>query len=202
MNEFLLFIDTEASGLPKDWERPYSTPDNWPYAVQISWLIFDQEGIKIKEEDHYINDNDFNISPEAWRIHHLRQDFLGINGKSRKTVLDILRQDIEMYQPLLLGHFLTLDLHILGAESYRAGIPNPAANSPAYCTMLGTTHLQPNPQFRYLKLGQLYEMLFGKILENAHDAYYDAAATAACYFELRHKGMIKKEINVSITHPL
>jgi DNA polymerase-3 subunit epsilon len=102
----------------------------------------------------------------------------------------------------LLGHFLTLDLHILGAESYRAGIPNPAANSPAYCTMLGTTHLQPNPQFRYLKLGQLYEMLFGKILENAHDAYYDAAATAACYFELRHRGMIKKEINVSITHPL
>jgi DNA polymerase-3 subunit epsilon len=199
VNEFLLFIDTEASGLPKDWEKPYSTPDNWPYAVQISWLLFDQEGIKLKEEDHYINDNDFHISEEAWRIHRLRQDFLGINGKSRTKVLEILKQDIDTYKPMLVGHFLRLDLHILGAESYRAGVENPAAASPAYCTMLGTTHMQPNPQFRYLKLGQLYDMLFHKNLENAHDAYYDAAATAACYFELRHKGIIKNENNLSIT---
>ena len=202
VRDFLLFIDTEASGLPKNWDLPYSAGGNWPYAVQISWLVYSAEGLKIKEEDHYIKDNDFTISPEATRIHHLRQDFLGINGQRRKTVLQMLTDDLLQYQPMLVGHFLNLDRHVIGAEYYRAGMTDPSINLEGFCTMMGTTHLQPNPRQRYLRLGDLYESLFHRSLENQHDALSDATATAACFFQLRKTGQIRPENNMSIADRL
>lgn len=191
MTDFLLFIDTEATGLPRNWELPYSAPDNWPHAVQVSWLIYDRAGIKIKEEDHYIKDPSVTISPDAAKIHRLRNDWLQLNGKRRDSVLRLLEADLVRYEPLLVGHFLSLDLHILGAEYYREGMDNPTRSLSTYCTMLGSTHLQPNPSLRYLKLGGLCETLFGKDQENPHDAYSDAKTTADCYFELRRRGHIQ-----------
>ena len=193
MHDYLLFIDTEASGLPKNWELPYSAPGNWPYAVQIAWLVYDKNGVKIKEEDHYINDNDFTISREASNVHHLRPDFLGINGKRRKTVLQRLTDDITRFQPMLVGHFLDLDRHIIGAENFRAEMKDPFVGLSGYCTMKGTTHLQPNPNVRYLRLGDLYQILFGTVPEYPHDALADATATAACFFELKKRGQFNGE---------
>lgn len=46
LKDYLLFIDTEATGLPKKWNLPYNTPGNWPDAVQISWLLYTKEGQK------------------------------------------------------------------------------------------------------------------------------------------------------------
>lgn len=202
MNDYLLFIDSEASGLPVNWELPYSVTGNWPYIVQISWLIFNRQGIKIKEEDHYIKDSEMTISPEATRVHRLRRDFLAINGKPRREILSLLAADIARYEPLLVGHFLNLDLHLVGAECYRAGVENPTMGLPAYCTMLGTTNLQPNPALRYLKLSALYMTLFHRPQENPHDALSDAAATAECYFELARRGQIREDQNTALTHPL
>lgn len=202
MNDYLLFIDSEASGLPVNWELPYSVTGNWPYIVQISWLIFNRQGIKIKEEDHYIKDSEMTISPEATRVHRLRRDFLAINGKPRREILSLLAADIARYEPLLVGHFLNLDLHLVGAECYRAGVENPTMGLPTYCTMLGTTTLQPNPALRYLKLSALYMTLFHRPQENPHDALSDAAATAECYFELARRGQIREDQNTALTHPL
>lgn len=202
MRDYLLFIDTEASGLPKNWDLPYSAVGNWPYAVQISWLIYSMDGTKIKEEDHYIKDNDFTISPEAARVHHLRQDFLGINGQRRRTVLQFLTDDLLRYRPMLVGHFLNLDRHIIGAEYFRAEMEDPSTGLEGFCTMMGTTHLQPNPRQHYLRLGDLYESLFHSPLEHPHDALSDASATAACFFQLRKTGLIKPENNMSIADRL
>jgi DNA polymerase-3 subunit epsilon len=188
VSDYLLFIDTEASGLPLDWTKPYSAPDNWPWALQVSWLVFDREGVKVKEEDHYINAPSATISPDASRIHRLRPDFLQINGKTRATVLRLLQADVLRFDPLLVGHFLQLDVHVLGAEYYREGLDNPLPVLPAYCTMMGSRHLQHNPSLRYLKLTDLCETLFGQPQIHPHDAYWDARATADCYFELRRQG--------------
>jgi DNA polymerase-3 subunit epsilon len=202
VRDFLLFIDTEASGLPKNWDLPYSAAGNWPYAVQISWLVYSGDGIKIKEEDHYIKDNDFTISPEAARVHHLRHDFLGINGQRRKSVLQCLTDDLLHYRPMLVGHFLNLDRHIIGAEYFRADMEDPSTELKGFCTMMGTTHIQPNPRQRYLRLGDLYESLFHTALDHPHDALYDATATAACFFRLRETGLIRPENNMSIADRL
>jgi DNA polymerase-3 subunit epsilon len=189
VNDYLLFIDTEASGLPKNWELPYAAPGNWPYIVQLSWIVYSRQGVKIKEQDHYIKDDRMVISREAARIHRLRKDFLGINGERRHEVLARLAEDLSRYEPLIVGHFLKLDLDLIGAECFRASMDDPTKGLPTYCTMLATRHLQDNPAFKYLKLAELYATLFNLTQENQHDALSDASATAACYFELERRAL-------------
>jgi DNA polymerase-3 subunit epsilon len=50
--------------------------------------------------------------------------------------------------------------------------------------MLATTKWVQNPQVKYLRLNQLYEVLFNKTLDRQHNALEDAEATAECFFEM------------------
>ena len=189
---YLLFIDTEASGLPKKWNLPYSEENNWPHAVQISWIIYTKEGIEIKEENHYIK-GDFKISHSARRVHGISDQFLETNGESRESVLGILAKDIEQYNPLIIGHFLELDLHVLGADFYRSKLNNPIKDARHFCTMIATKHLARHPGTTNLRLGELYATLFEKKPEHQHNAIADARATADCFFELCKRGEITEE---------
>ena len=191
LNDYLLFIDTEASGLPKKWYLPYNVPGNWPYALQVSWIIYDKEGQKVKEQNHYINDNDFKISPSALRIHGLTKEFLQQNGIAKIELLQLLSDDLAQYNPKVIGHFTELDYHILGAEFYRGGINNPLEKLPIFCIMKASQHLQQNPQSKFLRLGDLYELLFKQPLLAQHNAMTDATATADCYFELVRRNEVK-----------
>lgn len=188
MNDYLLFIDTEASGLPVKWDKPYSTEGNWPYAVQVAWIIYTKSGEKVKEENHYINDADFTISPAAEKIHGISDAFRQEKGEPRLTVMQMLANDLAQYTPMVVGHFMELDFHIAGAEFYRTGIANVLTVLPLFCTMQATSYLVRSPDVKYLRLGELYPLLFSKAQENPHDAMADAHATAACFFELVKQG--------------
>jgi DNA polymerase-3 subunit epsilon len=189
----LLFIDTEASGLPKKWNAPYSRANNWPFSVQISWLIYKRDGTLIKKENHYINDKDFKITPAAEEIHGISREFLNQKGEPRYKVLQLLAKDLEIYHPLLIGHFMELDFHVISADYFRSGVENPISNSQTFCTMVATKSLNYHPQSRYLRLGDLYELLFNRPLLHQHNALVDAEATAECFFELLKKGEIDEE---------
>jgi DNA polymerase-3 subunit epsilon len=194
VNDYLLFIDTEASGLPLDWDLPYTTPGNWPSAVQVSWLVYTKEGQEVKREDHFILNSDFVISPKAMEIHGINPGLLGVKGEDRKTVMQLLANDLKQYQPLVIGHFIQLDYHILGADFYRAGIENPLVNLPLFCTMMATTQLIWTPMPKSLLLGDLYSFLFYKPLHNQHNALTDAHATALSFFELLKRGEISEKL--------
>jgi DNA polymerase-3 subunit epsilon len=190
VQDYLLFIDTETSGLPKNWNLPYSKEGNWPHGVQVSWLICTKDNHEVKREDHYINNNDFTITPKALTIHGITPEFLTQHGEPRKKVLQLLADDLNYYKPLVVGHFVELDYHITGADFYRAGMDNPMAKLQRFCTMLGSCMLVRNPRAQYLRLGQLYHLLFNKDLEKQHNSLADAEATAECFFELVKQGYI------------
>ncbi|WP_448698767.1 exonuclease domain-containing protein [Mucilaginibacter sp. AW1-3] len=185
MQKYTLFIDTETSGLPKNWNLPYTDNANWPYAVQVSWVIYDEYQQEVKREDHYISNNDFVISKQAHKIHGLSAEFLSQHGDSRKQVMSLLYRDLEKYQPLVVGHFVELDYHITAVDFFRVEMEQPMNRLPMFCTMIATKNLVQNPQMQYLKLGQLYEILFNTQLTKQHNAMADALATAECFFELR-----------------
>lgn len=185
-----MFIDTETSGLPKDWTQPYSNDANWPHAVQVSWIIYTVDGTEIKREDHYIRDNDFEISAEAFKVHGITRQFLNEHGERREYVLNLLCADLEHYEPMVVGHYIELDQHVTGADLYRINKPNPIDNLPQYCTMLGSKQYARNPQADHLRLGQLYSLLFKKPLNGQHNAMTDALATAECFFEMMRNGNI------------
>ena len=193
VREFLLFIDTEASTLPIKWDRPYSTKGNWPCIVQLSWIIFKSDGSEVKHENYFIKDEDITISSSATKVHGITREMIDEKGYARKYVLSLLSNDIQQYQPLVVGHFIELDFHVVGADAYRAGIPNPLANSPLFCTMLATAHLVQNPAKKFLKLGDLYSFLFNTSLASQHNALEDARATAMCFFEILKRRQLDDE---------
>ena len=190
MRDYLLFIDTETSGLPPKWDVPYSERDNWPYSVQIAWVIYTKDGQEIKKENHYVKDNDFEISPAAFRIHGISKAFLQEHGKSREKILQLLAADLAHYHPLVVAHFMQLDFHMIGADFYRTGKDNLLKDYPRFCTMLATSKYVSNPRSKYLRLDRLFYILFGEDLQNQHEALTDATATAACFFEMVKLGDI------------
>lgn len=194
MKDYLLFIDTEASNLPKNWSLPYDAPGNWPNCVQVSWVIYTNSGTLIKEENHYIKNSDFEIAESAIKIHGITREFLEAQGECRKGILQKLRADLEEYDPLVIGHFMQFDLHLLNADFFREGLENPIKKAESFCTMLGSVHLIKNPSIKFLRLEQLYQTLFQKTLENPHNAMVDAKATAMCFFELLKRKEINEEI--------
>lgn len=196
MSDYLLFIDIEASGLPKRWDVPFSTEGNWPSAIQVAWVVFNKDGQQIKEEDLYVKDNSIALCDKARRIHRLTHEFLQLNGQSREEVLSRLQNDLQTYQPVLVGHFLELDFYVLSADYRRLGKDNPMLNYPFVCTMLATKHLVQNPGKKYLRLEELYEILFNSSLANQHNALADAVATAKCYFAL----VERRQINPTVDH--
>ena len=189
-----MFVDTETSGLPKKWNAPYSSNGNWPFIVQISWLIYSRTGKLLKTENHYIKDSDYEISPESRAIHGISSALLEEKGKDRREVMGLLQHDLIKYTPLMVGHFLQLDYHMLGVGFYRAGIQNPVPELPIFCTMELSATFYSDSHKKHLKLGELYERLFHRPLEREHDALTDAQATADCFFELRKKGDITEKI--------
>ncbi|WP_069660169.1 3'-5' exonuclease [Arcticibacter eurypsychrophilus] len=194
MKDYYLFIDTETSGLPKKWDKPYSKIGNWPYIVQVSWVVYTKNGHEVIRKDHFISDNDFVTSSTSFKIHGFSDEYRKKKGQLRKEVMTDLSSDLMTYKPMIVGHFTELDLHMIGSDFYRANVKNPAPDLPTFCTMMATVKLVKNPRASFLRLGELYETLFNKSLENPHNALADSIATANCFFELQKRGIINDEI--------
>ncbi|GAB3295118.1 hypothetical protein GCM10027511_08640 [Hymenobacter humi] len=193
MREYLLFLDTETSGIPRDWSKPYSSRDNWPHIVQLAWVVYTRDGQEVKAENHYIQPNDYDMSPASGSIHGLTLDFLRQNGKSRHAVMHRLHRDLLRYHPLVVAHFMQLDYHMVSVGFYRAGLQNPLEHLPTFCTMRATGELVRYTNRRFLRLGELYQRLFEEAMPQEHDALADAYATARCFFELERQGAISPE---------
>ncbi|WP_245328288.1 3'-5' exonuclease [Hymenobacter aquaticus] len=201
MREYVLFVDTETSGIPQDWSQPYSVLGNWPHIAQLAWVVCSRDGQQLKAENHYILPSDYDLSPASVSVHGLTREFLQEHGQPRHAVLRRLYQDLLRYEPLVVAHFMQLDFHMLGVGFYRAGLDNPLEALPTFCTMLTTSRfVQAGPQ-RFLRLGELYERLFREPLRRQHDALVDAQATARCFFELWRNGDITEQTLTAQTPP-
>ena len=188
-----MFLDTEASGEPVNWDVSSIDCRDWPYLVQISWVIYSKDGNEIKREKLYIDDRDFKTTPSALKIHKITDQYRWQHGYSRKEVLNKLLMDIRKYDPLLVCHFLKFDLNLLKVELKRAEIHYDLDEMSSFCTMLATKYLAGTAKARPLHLSHLYTVLFFKTLQNYHDALYDALATAECFFELSKSGYITEK---------
>ena len=193
MTNYLLFIDTETSGIPRKWNSPKENQKDWPYILQISWIIYTQLGSHVKTENHYINTGNIKINKESQRIHGITLELLKEVGKERKDVINLLKSDLLEFQPMVIGHFLEFDHKMLDVGFHRAGIENIVKNLSHFCTMKVTFNLDFMNPGRYLRLPELYKYLFKKEQMNQHDAKCDAQATADCFFELVKRGVINEK---------
>ena len=79
--KYLFFFDTETTGLPKSWTAPPADVENWPYIVQIAWVIFDIEENIIKEQSYIVKPEGYTIPESASKIHRIT------NEKAKKDAL-------------------------------------------------------------------------------------------------------------------
>ena len=187
-----LFFDTETTGLPS---VSISDSQKWPRIVQIAWLLVDENGdVKSK--------NSFIIRPDGYRIPNR---VIKIHGITTKRAL---QEGVELehalhrflgdahFADVLVAHNVAYDYGVIKGELLRKKIPNFLKNYSQFCTMTSKSVLDYCRSFRANgsrqspSLSELYLLLFGKKLKNAHDALTDAEACANCFFELKRIGMI------------
>jgi len=90
----ILFLDTETSGLPNDWNAPITDLDNWPRLVQIGWVIKNELGKTLLEQERIIRPDGFEISKESVKIHGIYQHWAESTGMDLSLVLKEFHYDV------------------------------------------------------------------------------------------------------------
>ncbi|MFZ6022015.1 MAG: hypothetical protein ACOYT9_00915 [Patescibacteria group bacterium] len=78
-----LVADIETTGLPIKRKAKPEDFDNWPYIVQIGWLLFDNEG-KCIELKHYVINQNIDIPKDSVAIHGITNEIAKEKGVSPK----------------------------------------------------------------------------------------------------------------------
>lgn len=187
-----LFFDTETSGLPQDYNAPTSDVDNWPRLIQLSWIIADQAGDIIKKANYIIRPNGFVISESVSKVHGITTQRASAEGIDLTEAIDVFMEDVDKCE-FIIGHNVSFDKKIVGAELVRMGRYDTLSNKKSCCTMESTKNfckISGNYGYKYPKLQELYYKLFGRNFDNAHNSAADVNATYECYWELRKRGVL------------
>ena len=86
--EYYLFIDTETTGLPNDYNAPSSDVNNWPRLVQLSWILTDKKGNIDSEINYIIKPNGFVIPKLASNLHGITNEMANSEGVLIKDAMN------------------------------------------------------------------------------------------------------------------
>ncbi|HNF80529.1 MAG TPA: PHP domain-containing protein, partial [Cyclobacteriaceae bacterium] len=189
-----LIFDTETTGLPRNKTAPITDLDNWPRLVQLAWQLHDNRGKLLSHHNYIIKPEGFDIPYKAEQVHGISTKRALAEGHDMQTVLNTFVQDLEKTSQLI-GHNIEFDVNIIGAELLRKAIAtdkllaiakiDTGIASTEFCQLKGGL----GGKLKMPRLHELHQILFGKDFEDAHDASYDVAATARCFF-----GLVKKKV--------
>jgi DNA polymerase-3 subunit epsilon len=194
MRDYLLFVDTETSGIPPSMKAAITDTGRWPFVLQVAWRVYERSGRLLKSENHFIFEPDISIEKAAIKVHGITKEALRKKGEDRKAVMRLLTDDLTQYKPLIIGHFVEFDSKMLQVALQRSGLPNVLKDLPHFCTMRSTTEYTRFPNHHYPQLPDLYQGLFGEKMRQVHDSAADAEATARCFFELYSKGELDEQM--------
>ena len=189
-----LIFDTETTGIPHNKTAPLSDLENWPRLVQLAWQLHDKNGKLLSIQNFIVKPEGFDVPFIAERIHGISTARALAEGHDLLEVLKLFIKDLKGAQ-LLVGHNIEFDINIIGAEFLRKTLDpktfleaakiDTGIVSKEYCQLPGG----PGGSIKFPKLIELHQKLFGRDFGDAHDASYDVAATARCFF-----GLIKVKV--------
>ncbi|MFA7288363.1 MAG: 3'-5' exonuclease [Melioribacteraceae bacterium] len=189
----ILFFDTETTGLPINWNIPITDSSNWPRLVQIAWIVFNDIGERLNNENNIIKPENFLIPLEASNIHGVTTEKALSEGRDLIEVLNAFNCEIDNCDTLV-AHNMNFDSKIIGAEMIRINLATNLFAKRLICTMETSTNfckIYSNAGYKWPKLSELYFRLFGVDFQDAHDASADVEATAKCFWKLKELSIIK-----------
>ncbi len=182
-----LFFDVEAAGKPKNWKAPSSDTFNWPRAIQLAWMMYDEKRELIEEENSIIKPEGFEITPELERYHGITMDMARSEGKPIKEVLQRFATVIDQAE-YVIAHNMTFNAHVIEAEFHRASIANRLPQSDQYCLMQEATYFckikGKQGRYKWPSLTEVFTKTFKMAYENPGHADQDVRAVALSFFKL------------------
>jgi DNA polymerase III epsilon subunit-like protein len=187
-----LIIDCETTGLPKNRNAPIRDVDNWPRVIQLAWALYDENRTAAETVACLIRPEGFVVPADVQRIHGITTERALSEGKDIAETLRTLASAADKAK-VLIAHNLDFDVNVISAEYLRLKLEPPFGGKKRICTMKQSAEfcgIAGKRGFRWPKLLQLHQKLFGRGFDEAHDAGADVAACARCFFELKNRGVI------------
>ena len=194
-----LFFDTETSGFISNKKDPTDPTQAW--CVQLAAIL--TNGInEVETLNVLIKPNGRKIPIYATNVHGITVEKAQAHGIEEVEALELFA---SMMNPVItqICHNYRFDSQFIDHMFQRNmdKLSDEARSKfffqlPHFCTMsdkrivnfCGLKNKANRP--KWPKLEELYEILFGEVFENAHDALADVRATVACYYELIERGVI------------
>ena len=190
----ILFFDCETTGLPKNWKAPVSDLNNWPRMVQLAWIVYENDGNKLKEGSYIIKPVGFTIPADASKLHGISNEIAISNGVELKTVLNNFAFDVE-HAEYIVAHNISFDEKIVGAEFLRNSMKNILSSKKRICTMESSTNfckIAGPYGYKWPSLSEHHYKLFKENFVDGHDAKVDVDITAKCFWELKRRGFFSE----------
>jgi DNA polymerase-3 subunit alpha len=193
-----IIFDTETTGLPKNFNAPYTDIDNWPRCIQLAWQLHDDNGTLLEAKDYIITPDGFDIPFDAERIHGISTELANKIGVPLEGVLDEFNAALAKAK-FVVGQNVGFDLNIMGCEFVRHQKATPMHDMPVLDTCTEkTADLCKIPggrggRFKLPNLTELHQQLFNTPFSEAHNATADVEATTRCFFELVRRRLFSTE---------
>lgn len=178
-----LFFDTETAGF------------NGPI-LQLAWILTDESGEVLEQRNTLINHTiEYEINEKAFEIHGISKEMCQMDGAQPIDELCWLLQEMNAATQVI-AHNLGFDWDMVSKDRTRYGVHLELPDhSKVFCTMRATTDICKIPHangrgYKWPKLQELHNHLFGEDFDGAHDALADVKATAKCFFELKRLGVL------------
>lgn len=186
-------FDTETTGLPKTRQPP--TLDNlssWDGCriLSIAAIKYSSRGRELSRFYSIIKPDDFKV--DATHVHGITEEQAEEEGR---PFLEVYNQFVSMLHRSehIVGHNLRFDWDVLKAECLRRNIDfSPVEKLNPVCTLDLVKKWYGKPK----KLIVIYQELFGKEFDGAHNALEDTKACAEVYYALREDPRKYKNIGL------
>jgi DNA polymerase III alpha subunit (gram-positive type) len=206
-----LFLDIETTGLPIYRSDKPEDLGNWPYIVEIGWLLLDVKGKLIDEGSNFIKQQ-VKISDFVTSINHITNEMMIKEGIEPKDAWLKIQKAIGNSKELI-GHNLAFLLPILQAEFIRAGLQKPLVNEPQFCTQeMGCDFCKiysdkTMPDYKLPSLEELVKACFFPNvttfhLSVTHHPEKDVKIVAKCYFKMLEMGVKDYNKPTASTQPV
>ena len=174
-------FDFETSGLPKG-RKPLTPETLRQYdtcrAVSLSAARFSSRGRLIDTFDAMVYPDGFEISPGSVAIHGITEDMARSKGCSFVQVFTDIMTFIGPRTTTMVAHNAKFDVSVLRSEMMRHNIDHSLIDNLQFrCTL----ELYRERFLKPIKLGLLYEEIFGEQFENAHNSLADCIACGRVY---------------------
>ena len=201
-----LFFDTETTGLPRKRDAFPEDFSNWPYIVEIAWLLVDEEGLQVSG-GHYIVKQKVSIPQKATEIHHITTEKMLSEGIDPKEVYTDFLESVNNAD-YIVAHNIEFDEPIIECELLRNGFDKALSSKKHFCTMKAgkdfCTVYSSSGSIKNPKLSELFGSLYFDnpylTIEGLHNALSDTLMLYRCFMKMKEiePHLLDEKIDINV----